>query len=69
MSLTGIYDVSRKSVEWILTKQGTGNAAVLAVGGAEEALESRPGVYRLILKNRKGFVKAAIRTGFVASQI
>ena len=68
-SSIGICDVSRKSLEWILTKQGTGNAAVIAVGGAEEALESRPGVYRLTLKNRKGFVKAAIRTGFVARRV
>ena len=65
----GMCDVGRKSVEWILTKQGSGNAAVIAIGGAEEALESHPGVYRLTLKRRKGFVKAAIRTGFVFLRI
>ncbi len=58
--------MSRQSVEWILTQQGGGNAAVIAVGGAEEALESRPGVHKLTLKHRKGFVKAAIRTGSVS---
>lgn len=33
------------------------------VGGAQEALNARPGVYKLVLKKRKGFVKAAIQTG------
>lgn len=33
------------------------------VGGAQEALNSRPGVYKLVLKKRKGFAKIAIQTG------
>jgi len=57
--------VSRDSIEWILTKQGTGNAAIIVVGGAEEALEAHPGSYVIMLKKRKGFVKMAIRTGCV----
>lgn len=36
---------------------------VLIVGGAQEALYSRPDNYRVILKKRKGFVKIAIKTG------
>lgn len=60
---SGVCDVSRDSVEWILTKQGTGNAAVIVVGGAEEALEARPGKYEITLKQRKGFIKLAIKTG------
>lgn len=36
---------------------------VLVLGGAQEALYARPGNYRLVLKNRKGFVKLAIQTG------
>lgn len=59
----GVCDVSKESIEWILTKQGKGNAAVIVVGGAEEALQARPGNYDITLKNRKGFVKMAIRTG------
>lgn len=35
----------------------------LIIGGAQEALHARPGNYRLVLKNRKGFVKLAIQTG------
>lgn len=59
----GFCDVSRESIEWILTRQGTGNAAIIVVGGVEEGLEANPGSYNLVLKNRKGFVKMAIQTG------
>ncbi|PIO53087.1 diacylglycerol acyltransferase, partial [Teladorsagia circumcincta] len=33
------------------------------LGGAEEALEARPGVHKLKLLSRKGFVKQALRNG------
>lgn len=36
---------------------------VLMVGGAQEALNSRPGLYQLVLKKRKGFIKIALKTG------
>jgi hypothetical protein len=55
--------VSKESLEWILTNQGKGNAAVIVVGGAEEALQAHPGNYDITLKKRKGFVKMAIKTG------
>ena len=55
--------MSKESIEWILTKQGTGNAVIIVVGGAEEALFASPGNYTLKLKSRKGFVKMAIKTG------
>ncbi len=61
--LSGLCGVSKESIDWILTKQGKGNAAVIAVGGAAEALEARPGNYNLTLKNRKGFVKMALKSG------
>lgn len=41
----------------------TSNACVLMVGGAQEALNSRPGIYRIILKKRRGFIRAAIECG------
>jgi len=56
--------VSAESIEWILTRQGSGNAAIIAVGGAEEALEAKPGKYSIRLCSRKGFVRIAIRTGY-----
>ena len=36
---------------------------MLVVGGAAESLEVEVGTYRLVLKNRKGFVKIAMQTG------
>lgn len=33
------------------------------VGGAQESLNARPGMYKLVLRNRKGFIKIAIQTG------
>jgi 1-acyl-sn-glycerol-3-phosphate acyltransferase len=41
----------------------TSNGVALVVGGAQEALYSRPGNYQIHVKNRKGFVKIAIETG------
>lgn len=41
----------------------TSNACIVMVGGAQEALNSRPGSYHLILKKRKGFIKLALETG------
>ena len=63
----GLCDVSRESFEQILCKQGRGNIAIVAVGGAAESLDAHPGFYKLTLKNRKGFVKMAIRTGWVTN--
>lgn len=39
------------------------NAVIIAVGGAEEAFSAIPNKYRFVLKNRKGFVKIALKTG------
>lgn len=41
----------------------TSNGVVLVVGGAQEALNARPGCYKLCIKNRKGFIKVALETG------
>lgn len=37
--------------------------AVVAIGGSQEVILARPGNYKIILRNRKGFVKIAIQTG------
>ncbi|XP_057297800.1 2-acylglycerol O-acyltransferase 2-A-like isoform X2 [Hydractinia symbiolongicarpus] len=62
MSL-GLCDVSKESITYICTKKGAGNAAVVVIGGAAESLEAYPGAATLTLKNRKGFVKMALKTG------
>lgn len=58
---SGMASVSRESFHWICNKPG--HCACVVVGGAEEALESKPGCFNLILMKRKGFIKQAIRHG------
>ena len=64
----GLASVSRESCENLLSKggpdgHGAGRAITIVVGGARESLDARPGVMRLILKRRRGFIKLAVRTG------
>ncbi|KAK3693819.1 diacylglycerol acyltransferase-domain-containing protein [Podospora appendiculata] len=64
----GIRSVSKDSITNILTRggpngEGMGRAVTIVVGGARESLEAYPGTMRLVLGERKGFVKMAIRTG------
>eukprot|EP00928_Gymnodinium_smaydae_P016489 TRINITY_DN16193_c0_g3_i1.p1 TRINITY_DN16193_c0_g3~~TRINITY_DN16193_c0_g3_i1.p1 ORF type:complete len:445 (+),score=67.72 TRINITY_DN16193_c0_g3_i1:96-1337(+) len=58
----GVNDASRESIEGNL-QRGPGAAVMLVVGGARESLAAAPGTYNLVLENRKGFVKMALRTG------
>ncbi|XP_076343975.1 2-acylglycerol O-acyltransferase 2-like isoform X1 [Tachypleus tridentatus] len=60
---SGACSVSKESIEWLLTKEGKGNALVLVIGGAVEALDAHPGTVNLVLKRRKGFVRLALRHG------
>ncbi|KAI0840684.1 diacylglycerol acyltransferase-domain-containing protein [Hypoxylon sp. FL0890] len=64
----GVRSVSKESIVNILTRggpngEGMGRAVTIVIGGARESLEAQPGTMRLILKERKGFVKIAVRTG------
>ncbi|XP_077550999.1 2-acylglycerol O-acyltransferase 2-A-like [Haemaphysalis longicornis] len=61
----GMCSVDRDSLQWILTKRGTGNAALIAVGGAQESLDAHKesSVITLTLKSRKGFVRQALVCG------
>ncbi|KAL2786515.1 diacylglycerol acyltransferase [Aspergillus keveii] len=66
--LLGMNSVSRSSCENILSTGGTdnkgaGRSITIVIGGAKESLEAVPGSMRLVLRNRKGFAKLAIRTG------
>ncbi|KHJ82165.1 diacylglycerol acyltransferase [Oesophagostomum dentatum] len=63
LMLMGMIDVSKESIEYVLNGPGTGRAITVVVGGAEEAMEARPGSHTLTLKNRKGFVKESLKTG------
>ncbi|XP_018568260.1 2-acylglycerol O-acyltransferase 2-like [Anoplophora glabripennis] len=62
LALGGIAS-SAKSIDYILRIPGGGHIGVVVVGGAAEAYYCKPGNYRVILKNRKGFVKLALKNG------
>ncbi|RWS17774.1 2-acylglycerol O-acyltransferase 2-like protein [Dinothrombium tinctorium] len=59
----GICSANKESIEWIISKNGKGNAAVIVIGGAAESLDAVPNTMELTLKNRKGFVKLALKHG------
>mgnify|MGYP000952118813 CR=1 FL=1 len=61
-NLTGVCACSKRGILNVL-KGPPGNVSVLIVGGVAEALKSLPGTYRLVLKNRKGFVRIALKAG------
>eukprot|EP00090_Calanus_glacialis_P018699 TRINITY_DN29010_c0_g1_i5.p1 TRINITY_DN29010_c0_g1~~TRINITY_DN29010_c0_g1_i5.p1 ORF type:complete len:363 (-),score=19.14 TRINITY_DN29010_c0_g1_i5:34-1122(-) len=58
----GCCSSSKKSISHVLSRPG-GAASVLVVGGAAESIYSEEGRLRLVLKNRKGFIKLAMRHG------
>lgn len=59
----GACSVDKGSIEYILREMGPGHSAAIVIGGAAESLEARPGNFKLTLKDRKGFVKLALRNG------
>ncbi|KAI0815853.1 diacylglycerol acyltransferase-domain-containing protein [Xylaria sp. FL0064] len=64
----GVRSVSKESIVNILSKsgldgQGMGRGVTVVVGGARESLEAQPRMIRLILRERKGFIKLAVRCG------
>eukprot|EP01101_Sappina_pedata_P002538 TRINITY_DN12771_c0_g1_i1.p1 TRINITY_DN12771_c0_g1~~TRINITY_DN12771_c0_g1_i1.p1 ORF type:complete len:341 (-),score=42.29 TRINITY_DN12771_c0_g1_i1:113-1135(-) len=58
----GVCSVNEESCNHILSL-GAGNAIMIVVGGAKEALDAHPGAYTLTLANRKGFVRVALQNG------
>ncbi|NXY81605.1 MOGT2 acyltransferase, partial [Alcedo cyanopectus] len=59
----GLVSSDKESASYVLQKPEGGNVLAIIVGGAQEALDARPGSYTLLLKNRKGFVRLAIQNG------
>ncbi|XP_056141115.1 2-acylglycerol O-acyltransferase 2 [Lampris incognitus] len=59
----GLVPSDKESASYLLRQRGGGNAVVIAVGGAPEALDAHPGTYNVLLANKKGFIKLAIEHG------
>ncbi|XP_074044941.1 2-acylglycerol O-acyltransferase 2-like [Macrotis lagotis] len=59
----GLVSSDKECVSHLMSKKEGGNLLVITVGGAKETLDSHPGDYKLLLKNRKGFVKLALIHG------
>ncbi|KAF0038691.1 hypothetical protein F2P81_009175 [Scophthalmus maximus] len=59
----GICPVNRNSIDYLLSRNGTGNAVVIVIGGAAESLHCAPGMNTVTLKRRKGFVRLALQKG------
>ncbi|KAF5299238.1 hypothetical protein FQA39_LY02411 [Lamprigera yunnana] len=59
----GMCSVSAASLNYLLGTPEGGKVVGIIVGGAKEALYAKPGHYTVVLKNRKGFVKIALKNG------
>ncbi len=59
----GLVSSDKGSASYLLRQKGGGNAVVIAVGGAPEALDAHPSDYTVHLANKKGFIKLAIEHG------
>ncbi|XP_069615494.1 2-acylglycerol O-acyltransferase 2 [Ranitomeya imitator] len=59
----GLIPSDKECATYLLRKKKGGTAVVIAVGGAAESLDARPGAFTLLLKNRKGFIRLAIENG------
>ncbi|XP_007906824.1 diacylglycerol O-acyltransferase 2 [Callorhinchus milii] len=59
----GIFPVTREAIDFMLSRNGSGNAVVIVIGGAAESLECSPGNHVVNLKHRKGFVRIALQNG------
>ncbi|XP_077987282.1 2-acylglycerol O-acyltransferase 1-like [Glandiceps talaboti] len=63
MMQAGIIDCTKESVHYVLGETGPGNACIVVIGGALESLEAHAGATTILLKEKKGFIKIALRCG------
>ncbi|XP_053272245.1 2-acylglycerol O-acyltransferase 2-B isoform X1 [Pleuronectes platessa] len=59
----GLVSSSKSSLSHLVSRPEGGHVAVIAVGGAPESLDARPGALTLQVQKRKGFIKLALRHG------
>ncbi|XP_019830204.1 2-acylglycerol O-acyltransferase 2-like [Bos indicus] len=60
---TGLVSSDEESAVQILSRKRGGNLLSIVVGGVQESLNARPGAYKLVLRNRKGFIRLALTHG------
>ena len=60
----GLVSADKESAAHILSREGSGNLPFIIVGGIKEALNGRPGAYKLVLRNHKGFIMLALMHGY-----
>jgi 2-acylglycerol O-acyltransferase 2 len=63
LCIAGLIPSDKGSASYLLQRRGGGNAVVIAVGGAPEALDAHPGTYNILLADKKGFIKLAMEHG------
>lgn len=61
--LGGGSEVSEANIRYLMKKPGKGHVAIVVIGGAEEAIHAAPGTAKLVLNDRKGFIRIAIENG------
>ncbi|KAJ8254747.1 hypothetical protein GJAV_G00196930 [Gymnothorax javanicus] len=59
----GLVSCEKSSASYIISRPDGGHVAVVAVGGAPESLDARPGSLTLQVLQRKGFIKLALKHG------
>ncbi|XP_069655834.1 2-acylglycerol O-acyltransferase 2-A-like isoform X2 [Haliaeetus albicilla] len=59
----GLVSSEKSSLEYLLSREGGGQVAVIALGGPPESLDAHPGALTLQLLGRKGFVRIALEHG------
>jgi hypothetical protein len=53
------------AIEHVLNENECGTVVAIVPGGAAEALYSFPDSFRLLLKHHKGFIKLALKHGYI----
>ncbi|KAI4537391.1 hypothetical protein MG293_012254 [Ovis ammon polii] len=55
--------LGKESAAHILSRKGGGNLLSIVTGDIQESLNARPGAYKLVLRNRKGFIRLTLMHG------
>ncbi|CAN9501559.1 unnamed protein product [Ophioblennius macclurei] len=59
----GLIPSDKESAYFPFRHNRSGQAVVIAVGGAPESLDAHPGTYNVLLAKKKGFIKMAMENG------